>query len=234
MMLLRLAAAAARHDLHRHLAALSALATVNTVLQVTPLAVTAGAAIIYGERVGWRRWLAALTGFLGVVLIVKPGGGFRRGRLSARSPRCCSRPRAISPRAACDRDIPSIFVAAASAAAIMLAGVPRCALRRALGRPVGLGLGRDDGLRRLPVRRQHLHHHRRCAQARSPSSPRSATRRCRSSLLLGWLVVGRHPRRHRLPRHRPGAGAPASTPCIASARPEARRQPPRRKRSPAE
>ena len=51
------------------------LATVITVLQVTPLAVTAGAAIIYRERVGWRRWLAALTGFLGVVLIVRPGGG---------------------------------------------------------------------------------------------------------------------------------------------------------------
>ena len=39
------------------------LATVNTVLQVTPLLVTAGAAILYAEKVGLRRWLAALTGF---------------------------------------------------------------------------------------------------------------------------------------------------------------------------
>ena len=46
------------------------------MLQVTPLAVTAGAAIVYREKVGWQRWLAALTGFVGVVLIVKPGGGF--------------------------------------------------------------------------------------------------------------------------------------------------------------
>ena len=56
MMLLRLASAAGATVFIvlslRHLP----LATVNTVLQVTPLAVTAGAAILYGEKVGWRRW----------------------------------------------------------------------------------------------------------------------------------------------------------------------------------
>ena len=51
------------------------LPTMTTVMQVAPLAVTAGAAVVYGERVGWRRWLAVLSGFLGVVLIVKPGAG---------------------------------------------------------------------------------------------------------------------------------------------------------------
>src|SRR5262249_37096188 len=51
------------------------LATVTVVLQVTPLAVIAGSSILYREKVSWRRWAAALTGFLGVVLIVRPGGG---------------------------------------------------------------------------------------------------------------------------------------------------------------
>jgi drug/metabolite transporter (DMT)-like permease len=41
--------------------------------QVTPLAVTAGAAIFLNEPVGWRRWLATLVGFIGVLIIIKPG-----------------------------------------------------------------------------------------------------------------------------------------------------------------
>ncbi len=41
--------------------------------QVTPLAVTAGAAIFLKEPVGWRRWLATLVGFIGVLIIIKPG-----------------------------------------------------------------------------------------------------------------------------------------------------------------
>jgi drug/metabolite transporter (DMT)-like permease len=52
------------------------LATATTVLQATPLVVTAGAALLYGDVVGLRRWMAVLAGFLGVVLIVKPGVDF--------------------------------------------------------------------------------------------------------------------------------------------------------------
>jgi drug/metabolite transporter (DMT)-like permease len=50
------------------------LATTSAILQLTPLIVTAGAAILLRAHVGWRRWLASLTGFGGVLLIVKPGG----------------------------------------------------------------------------------------------------------------------------------------------------------------
>ncbi len=50
------------------------LAIVNSVLQMTPLAVTACAALFLGEAVGWRRWAAAAVGFAGVILIVQPGG----------------------------------------------------------------------------------------------------------------------------------------------------------------
>ena len=55
-----------------------ALADVTTILQAVPLGLTMAAALIFGEAVGWRRWLAILLGFFGVLLIVKPGTeGFR-------------------------------------------------------------------------------------------------------------------------------------------------------------
>jgi drug/metabolite transporter (DMT)-like permease len=44
------------------------------ILQFTPLAITAGAALFLGARVGWRRWTATCVGLLGVLLIVRPGG----------------------------------------------------------------------------------------------------------------------------------------------------------------
>jgi drug/metabolite transporter (DMT)-like permease len=43
------------------------------ILQVVPLALTAGAAFFLGERVGWRRWTATIAGFAGVLLIIRPG-----------------------------------------------------------------------------------------------------------------------------------------------------------------
>ncbi len=54
------------------------LGTVAAVLQAMPLAVTMGAALIYGEKVGLRRWTAIAVGFLGVMLVIQPGAdGFR-------------------------------------------------------------------------------------------------------------------------------------------------------------
>jgi drug/metabolite transporter (DMT)-like permease len=44
------------------------------ILQFTPLAITAAAAIFLGAKVGWRRWSATAIGLVGVLLIVKPGG----------------------------------------------------------------------------------------------------------------------------------------------------------------
>lgn len=49
------------------------LANVTAILQVVPLAVTLASAIVLKEAVGWRRMLAIAIGFLGVMLIVKPG-----------------------------------------------------------------------------------------------------------------------------------------------------------------
>jgi drug/metabolite transporter (DMT)-like permease len=51
------------------------LATVTTILQAAPLLVTMGAALLFGETVGWRRWTAIGVGFVGMLLVVKPGIG---------------------------------------------------------------------------------------------------------------------------------------------------------------
>lgn len=98
------------------------LAIVNTVLQVTPLAVTAGAALIYAERVGLSRWAAAISGFLGVLLIVKPGAGdLGLAAVVVLLALACATVRDLTTRGL-ERDIPSIFVAAGSSAAIVPAG----------------------------------------------------------------------------------------------------------------
>jgi drug/metabolite transporter (DMT)-like permease len=53
--------------------AFGSLAVVSAVLQATPLAVTLGAAVLFGEKVGIRRWSAILAGFIGVLVILRPG-----------------------------------------------------------------------------------------------------------------------------------------------------------------
>ncbi|MCW1955346.1 MAG: DMT family transporter [Roseobacter sp.] len=58
------------------------ITTVAAVFQATPLAITLGAALFLGEQVGWRRWCAILTGFLGVLIIIRPGlAGFEPASL---------------------------------------------------------------------------------------------------------------------------------------------------------
>lgn len=49
------------------------LANMNAIMQVVPLTVTLASALFLREAVGWRRMLAIIVGFIGVMLIVKPG-----------------------------------------------------------------------------------------------------------------------------------------------------------------
>lgn len=49
------------------------ISNATAILQSVPLAVTLGAALFLGERVGWRRYLAIGVGFIGVLIIVRPG-----------------------------------------------------------------------------------------------------------------------------------------------------------------
>jgi len=49
------------------------LAEATALVFVAPLFITALSALIFREHVGWRRWLAVLVGFLGVLIAVRPG-----------------------------------------------------------------------------------------------------------------------------------------------------------------
>jgi drug/metabolite transporter (DMT)-like permease len=53
--------------------ALTPLSSASAILQATPLVVVAGAALVFGEVVGWRRWAAITAGFVGVLVILRPG-----------------------------------------------------------------------------------------------------------------------------------------------------------------
>jgi len=60
------------------------LANVTAILQALPLAITMAAALFLAEPVGWRRWSAILVGFVGVLIVVRPGlEGFNVYSLSA-------------------------------------------------------------------------------------------------------------------------------------------------------
>ncbi|MCV3737675.1 DMT family transporter [Rhizobium sp. TRM96647] len=49
------------------------LANTAAILLSLPLAVTLGAVLFLGETVGWRRWLAIISGFAGVLIVIRPG-----------------------------------------------------------------------------------------------------------------------------------------------------------------
>lgn len=51
------------------------LATALTITFAGPLIITAVAPHFLGEQVGWRRWCAVGAGFVGVVIILRPGFG---------------------------------------------------------------------------------------------------------------------------------------------------------------
>ena len=98
------------------------LANITAILQSLPLTVTMFAAVFFGEVVGWRRWSAILVGFIGVLIIIRPGSdGFNEyavlalvavGFITLRD--------AITRRL--DRSVPSLFVAFVSAIPILLFG----------------------------------------------------------------------------------------------------------------
>ncbi|HVV61661.1 MAG TPA: DMT family transporter [Pseudolabrys sp.] len=60
------------------------LADVMTFYLAGPIYVTAMSPLLLGEKVGWRRWLAVLAGFAGVVIALDPSGAaLRPGALVA-------------------------------------------------------------------------------------------------------------------------------------------------------
>lgn len=50
------------------------LAEATALIFVAPVFITALSALLLKEQVGWRRWVAVLVGFVGVLIVVRPGG----------------------------------------------------------------------------------------------------------------------------------------------------------------
>jgi drug/metabolite transporter (DMT)-like permease len=98
------------------------IANVSAVLQALPLAVTMGAALVFGETVGWRRWLSIAAGFAGVAVIVRPGlEGFSVYSLSALACVGCCAVRDLATKRI-PHHIPTLMVSTLTAFAVTVFG----------------------------------------------------------------------------------------------------------------
>jgi drug/metabolite transporter (DMT)-like permease len=98
------------------------LANATAILQVLPLAITLGAALTFGEPVGWRRWLAIAAGFIGVLIIVRPGvEGFNQLSLYALISVIFCAIRDLATRRI-PAAIPSLFITLLTAVTVTIAG----------------------------------------------------------------------------------------------------------------
>ena len=98
------------------------IANVTAILQALPLTVTLAGALFFREQVGWKRMLAILVGFLGVLLIVKPGAeGFNSYSVFAVIAVIAVTIRDLAARRL-SPDVPSLIVALAAAVLVTLFG----------------------------------------------------------------------------------------------------------------
>lgn len=98
------------------------LANISAVLQALPLAVTMGAALVFGESVGWRRWVAIAVGFTGVMIIVRPGyEGFSAYSLLALASVGCCAVRDLATKRI-PSHIPTLLVSTVTALSVTLCG----------------------------------------------------------------------------------------------------------------
>jgi drug/metabolite transporter (DMT)-like permease len=99
------------------------LANASAILQALPLAVTMAAALFLSEPVGWRRWGAILAGFVGVLIIVRPGlEGFSPYALMIVGTVIFAAVRDIATRMV-NAAIPSLFLSTVTAVGVTIAGL---------------------------------------------------------------------------------------------------------------
>ncbi len=97
------------------------LGNVTAILQVLPLSVTLASALVLREAVGWRRMLAILIGFCGVMLIIKPGAdGFNIWSIYALIAVACVTVRDLATRQL-SKGVPSMTVTLVTAGSITIA-----------------------------------------------------------------------------------------------------------------
>lgn len=98
------------------------IANTTAIFQALPLTVTVGAAVFLKEPVGWRRWTATGIGFLGVMIIVRPGlEGFTAFSLYVLASVVFAALRDLATRRM-PRDIPSLYISMTTALAVTLTG----------------------------------------------------------------------------------------------------------------
>ncbi len=99
------------------------LANLSAIMQALPLVVTLVAALVLGESVGWRRTLAIMAGFLGVLIIIRPDAeGFSIWAGVGLLAMLAVAVRDIVTRQM-SRAIPSTFVAATASLAVLVTGL---------------------------------------------------------------------------------------------------------------
>lgn len=99
------------------------LANVTAILQILPLTVTLGAALFFREQVGWQRMSAIAVGFMGMLLIVRPGpDGFSDHAIYALAAVLCVTSRDLATRRM-SANLPSLTVTLiASTTVFVMAG----------------------------------------------------------------------------------------------------------------
>jgi drug/metabolite transporter (DMT)-like permease len=99
------------------------LANATAILQAIPLIMVGCAAFLLGEKVGWRRWMAVLIGFAGMLLVIQPGpDGYDRTALVAVCALVFMTLRDLSTRFI-PLEVPSLMVTLISMIAVTLAGL---------------------------------------------------------------------------------------------------------------
>lgn len=98
------------------------LANLSAILQALPLLITLAAALVFGDRIGWRRMTAILVGLIGVLIIIRPGTeGFDRWSLLGLASVVCVVIRDLSVRPLQGK-LPSAVVALGAAVAVTAMG----------------------------------------------------------------------------------------------------------------
>lgn len=99
------------------------LANVTALLQMLPLTLALGSAVFFAEPVGWRRWIAIGLGFMGMLLIVRPGTeGFSLYSVYALVSVACVTMRDLVTRRM-SAATPSLMVTLVSSVAVVLFGI---------------------------------------------------------------------------------------------------------------
>ena len=99
------------------------LANLSAIMQSLPLVVTLTAAVLLGEPIGWRRIAAIVVGFVGVMIIIRPGGtGFDGWSLMGLGAVACVVVRDLATRQMSGA-IPSVTVAICAAVSVTAMGL---------------------------------------------------------------------------------------------------------------